>query len=47
MTMLGEQGISALVEGQDLVEGGVHSGFQRRGAQKSAYPGQLVIVNFD
>jgi hypothetical protein len=47
MTMLGEQGLSALVEGQDLVEGRVHSGFQRRGAQKGSHSGQLVIVNVD
>ncbi len=30
--MLSEQGCAALVESEDLVEGGVHRGLQGRGA---------------
>jgi hypothetical protein len=47
MTALSEQGSAALVESKDLVEGGVHRGFQGGGAKKVSHSGQLLVVNFD
>lgn len=47
MTVLGEQRFAALVESEDLVKGGVDSGFQGCGAEQCSHRGQLLIVNFD